>query len=251
MACESSSPSSPRYLLVAVAIIGLASSLLIDCVQDTELLTRLSEPDMNSSRVLELLIAVTDKDKTELGNYSVSDILEIKHKYHNFCYGRGLISFRTAMDYYAFIDGLYKFYAENYADLIQICSRNLKSIATVLQKRLTPNDQAIMTAFVNQLPVTHLYLSDRLVARALISYLETVQTQGEEKMYLQLAMQEELESTCKRIIRQTSSFTELRSTREWHENLDDTVVTLDKANRACQIYLDKLAPSVLKNSQTS
>ena len=245
MACNSSSWT----LLLFVAIIGLASCLQVYCVQNMTLLEQLNSANLSYEAAGQMLNAVEDKDQVELGRYTVEDILAITNRSVANCLGENVTNYRIAMDYYVDNHGLLKFYIFHYNTLIYRCVHNIGSVIDKILLRLTNTDLSNLITFAQELPANYLFMFEGAVSKAVSTYMRVAMgNRTISNSYLKLGLREELEASCKRLLRDTNSFAIFRLSSEWHNQISTASIEFirwDKAIIGCQIYLEKLAPSVL------
>ena len=247
MACNSSSLSPSWALLLFVAIIGLASSLQVYCVQNMALLQQLNKKNVCTYTAKQMLDAVKDKDKVELGRYTVRDILAIadQDRTKN-CLGDTLTNHRMVMDYYADNHGLVKFYLEHYDKLVEHCVQNHHLVLDQIRLRLTNTDLKNLIAFEKVLPEKYVSIFKGSVNESVSSYMSA--SMGKRTIsnnYVKLGLKEELETSCKRLLTGSSSFALFRNIKGWYTHWNSDMYKWDRISRGCEIYLEKLAPSVL------
>ena len=247
MACNSSSLSPSRALLLFVAIIRLASCLQVCCVQNESLLQDLNNENLTRDEVEEMLNAVEDKDQVELGDYNVKDILAIadQDSLEN-CLGDSVSNYRIAVDYYANNHGLFKFYLEYYYTLVHRCVSSHSLVLDAILVRLTNTDLKNLITFEKELPDKFMLMFKGSVSRAVSSYMSaTMGNRTISNNHLELGLREELETSCKRLLKGSSSFAEFRNVKQWYTHHNEDTLKWNRISRGCEIFLDNFAPSVL------
>lgn len=241
---SNSLPLSPSWAsLVAVALIGLGGSLLVDCVQNEALLARINMGRLSTEGLKEMLLNVHEpRNQVELGSYNVQELLDVSNLSEKNCQAEKLTKYRTGLK----ADGnlrLLSFYRESLRNLVEFCRSKLEEKLKSVPAALTGNDEKIMNTFGMKLPEDYLFIVAGTVRPSVDFYLKEARAKtntGLPDEYLR----KQLENSCRRVLKATEFIEEARKSFLWHEVDMEAKMPWAKVSWGCQVYVDKLAPSV-------